>query len=752
MRKLDIKQLESNGTNGFIVSDDNGTISIDGNYTETINNINKGLEAYNWGDHNTTGYAINTILEPIIDSHTDQLSKYPTEGTLGKFIVGNGTNGYIEGDITISNTITQNITAGPYPPIYPFVTALEETFSVAVTTANWIWNGAVATNDTTNSRLSITSVANAKGAKIPFLHIAGMSLKLILDITVPSGVVDVRSQYNTFVVKNLTTGIHEIEILAPTTNPTSFGRNILLSSSTSSDFFINDVKLYYTQVSGKSFWESNARDYYLEMDSKYENRIYQNNFTKGDNTKYLNIYGSGNFVINPIIKECTVNFTTTGGNVFTVGYDSTTPITIPQFSIITFEIVSLTSPLRIQPVWANGFKEVITTPGIYTFHLERTISSGIAGLNYYCISSDTGSITTFVIKNISLKAGYKFTNLNGDYINIGKNANGNIGITVGVDTKAGTTDHVQVGNSSRTVFDNSFGGTAGEEMTVIGNKSLVGSWRGTTLGAKSYNYGVSATSVGATNFVMRTHDVVLGRGAYSQTRTNPMNQTDSAITFDPRHLYFGNGHAHKRNTPPSGIGCKGTDGSPIIPVDTENVIHGQNAYDDRFPLWSSVTAYTNVSSWGPGTSTSWVRRNDTIYVCIQNHTNIDPAVDVPVTPDSNGFYIGTYWKKVYDVLHGESARGALAEDGVQKGGHIALEAGTGTGGEYGGEVRVYTHPASGEANNVPTTRKLTAKFVSNPVGNTSFMLLDTNTNTWYSVKIGDAGTGPGGVGRALYVE
>jgi hypothetical protein len=64
MNKIKLKQLTSEGSNGFVISNSNGDIVLNGNYTETINNSNKGLQAYNWGDHSTNGYVVqsNTIL------------------------------------------------------------------------------------------------------------------------------------------------------------------------------------------------------------------------------------------------------------------------------------------------------------------------------------------------------------------------------------------------------------------------------------------------------------------------------------------------------------------------------------------------------------------------------------------------------------------------------------------------------------------------------------------------------------------
>ncbi len=39
MKKINIKQLESNGTNGFVISDDNGNLTTGANYNDTINKI-----------------------------------------------------------------------------------------------------------------------------------------------------------------------------------------------------------------------------------------------------------------------------------------------------------------------------------------------------------------------------------------------------------------------------------------------------------------------------------------------------------------------------------------------------------------------------------------------------------------------------------------------------------------------------------------------------------------------------------------
>lgn len=57
MSKINLKQLSSNGTNGFVISDNNGNIKLGANYTQTINQIGQGVTAYNWGDNSTKGYS-----------------------------------------------------------------------------------------------------------------------------------------------------------------------------------------------------------------------------------------------------------------------------------------------------------------------------------------------------------------------------------------------------------------------------------------------------------------------------------------------------------------------------------------------------------------------------------------------------------------------------------------------------------------------------------------------------------------------
>ncbi len=94
MNKMKLKQLTSNGSNGFVISNNDGDITLDGNYIETIINSNKGLEAYNWGNHSTVGYV------------TD-LSNVETYGSNGITKIGNTFNlgGLLNQDTIIQTDI-----------------------------------------------------------------------------------------------------------------------------------------------------------------------------------------------------------------------------------------------------------------------------------------------------------------------------------------------------------------------------------------------------------------------------------------------------------------------------------------------------------------------------------------------------------------------------------------------------------------------------------------------------------------------
>jgi hypothetical protein len=95
---------------------------------------------------------------------------------------------------------------------------------------------------------------------------------------------------------------------------------------------------------------------------------------------------------------------------------------------------------------------------------------------------------------------------------------------------------------------------------------------------------------------------------------------------------------------------------------------------------------------------------------------------------------------VWSVPSSEGSQKDTPLQNAVEGGHIYLQAGYGTGGQDGGEVRFYSTPATGsEGDNVQSTRKLESKIVSDSsiVEGSRFFLLDTSDNTLKRVQFGD---------------
>jgi|GEM_PF-6115448 len=398
---------------------------------------------------------------------------------------------------------------------------------------------------------------------------------------------------------------------------------------------------------------------------------------------------------------------------------------------VTVKIDEISGPLLLRAVWGEAAVDTIKKPGVYSFSYTRAQPSGPAALNGFSISGTvTGSTVTFdaiEISGTTLASSY-YTN---DYhITMGEGA-----ITAGLQRLDGAIqigsfsnnnarqDAVIIGEYASATGDNTFGTFGGGfEQIAIGERSKSYGWRATAVGAKAHAAAQSSTAIGAGAWAATTHGVALGRGAKGYTV--PSGLTGNSIFAGAENLFLANAWAHAIPNPPTGMELTG--GGAVSISNLENKIYGRCAYDARYPAWSADTTYS---------AGRFVWHSNASYYSKTITTNNIPSSST------------TQWLKITD-----DTGGAIGSYNVSAG-NLGLYGGLATGSGTSGAVRFYIGTGNNGQNTQDTAQR-GGEFrgAESQTTHTYFYLLDASNNTLYQVKIGAAGTGPGGSGRALYID
>lgn len=184
----------------------------------------------------------------------------------------------------------------------------------------------------------------------------------------------------------------------------------------------------------------------------------------------------------------------------------------------------------------------------------------------------------------------------GQYSAGGGNATGFRSIAIGINSDASNARSIVIGEDANDTVDNTYDPTAtGGSQVVLGWLAKGSSWRDVVIGEKAYGGATSVTAVGSGSAGLKSHDAVLGRGAYS-----PSLQflEDYKVKDDPRvviggaqnnrdiHFYVSNTWANMHHLPPGGVGI----GSTPVPSDYRVAFHGWDALDARDTPTQGATA------------------------------------------------------------------------------------------------------------------------------------------------------------------
>lgn len=220
-----------------------------------------------------------------------------------------------------------------------------------------------------------------------------------------------------------------------------------------------------------------------------------------------------------------------------------------------------------------------------------------------------------------------------------------------------------------------YGCASGNEGVAYGNLATGYGWRTTAIGAKTHAGGQSATALGTGATSLKSHGCAFGRGAYVPDPSILLqsgNLDDVETSIPNTELYFENGWGHYFNTPVSNI----TIGN-VTPSTVTVRLHGQDAFDARYPVWDSGTAYVGTGTLtASSTLANTVQHNNVVYKCIADNTNKEPGVAVDWE---------TYWVQLQVVPVSGDGSGVPGDYNVD-GGNIALSAGRSTGTGTGGRA------------------------------------------------------------------
>lgn len=633
---------------------------------------------------------------------------------------------------------------------YPLEVRTQDDFSTTpANLAVFVANGATVTYDSVNQRLDISNTSGAKGFKAPYVHVGGQDLTFTVDIVCPTNDCRVLSQHGTLIAENLGTGTHTFRFITPVSNP-AFTREVRVTNSGFNDFSVNSYLLYETLPDDQSlvFTKEQTVD---EVSSQLGKSLFffvNNDFSKNDTYRLLD-RDAATFTYDEANERLEVDLRS--GGQFVIGFDaSDSPrLDVPEYTYLYLDMEFLAGDsVEVRPVW-TGPAQIINNPGNgtrfkTTLRLRKTFDIATNNLDYPVIS-DSNSTARFYVHSIALRQIPNFLEFNEPNKGLfGGTVGGNgLGYATGENALVTTDGGIAYGNNAKAINKQILGAFGGPQQVVMGDAATGATWRSTVIGADASNWGVSGTVVGAGNTGYNSHASVWGRGA--SDLPEDISDIDHGVVFNHMDIYGENCHSSFTHAGPGGVNSLGVGSLRTGLSSSELLIHGANSKDARRQGWNSATAYNIYDI---------VVQNLEVYTCILAHTNQDPAADVPGTPDANGDRVGTYWKYWYTLASGQGVRG----DGSftdQTGGAVGLEAGKGSGGNHGGPVRFYSSRATGsEVSNELAPRFLILELKPDSTTGTGVFVVDpSNINgARLEIKVGASGTGPGGVGRMIYID
>lgn len=610
---------------------------------------------------------------------------------------------------------------------FPYKQLFSEDFSSDI--GGWVgFNNGSATYEAGNQRV-LCGAGGTGIAHSPSNLVGGKKYRCSLDITLGTATeVRVIPKWSAVIETLTTNGEHYFE-WTQAAGAQSFGGDLILSRD-SGTFYLNSFKLWEVNEDATVHSKSEINNLIDALDISPDLTVlYSQNFEDGEQGEVTS-FGT----VTRTVGSGKMTVVLGSGSNHIAGFGRRLDRE-PMKVGIYLDIDSLNAPIQVKSNFNETQNFVITTAGIYHIVLAKKNSYPTAAIERVLIFADdnTGN-RTFVINEMAIfDIADDQTGLDPstDNVVIGNGATSEAPnqnqVAIGKNAVVDQTDSVAVGKGAKAKFSQWYTAVDSNEATAIGHDSYAHGWRTTAVGAKAHAGGQSSTALGCGTVARSTHGCGIGRGVI--VPSNAQGGQNVTVIMNSE-LYFENNWGHKMSRPESGISV----GSSDTPNTHEVKLHGFDAFDARFPAWNSAASYS-VGDWvqvlDGGSASDGVTGD--VYQALTANTNS--------TPVSNP----TDW-----ALRWQTAGGTPDSFNVD-GGHIALEAGRGTGTGLGGEVRFKAARSNNTGQNTKNPNVVVGKFTSNETTGTHFYLVNAATGTMHQVKIGADNSG--GVGlRALTID
>jgi len=609
------------------------------------------------------------------------------------------------------------------------------------------FNGGVVSYDGGEDALKIITTSADKGAEIQYTHVANQTYTIRLDVKdAGNNGLSVLSQWAVAIGTTITVpGIYYFDFTSPATAG-AFGKEVILKSLGVDTFLINRVDIYERKPGDIL----NAREIDTRTTAAITAQspaivapIVQAALPVATALMYSNDYetnttGTGCYSCTGARVAGAYQTTTTSGSQVVVIQAGL--LGNPVYFMLEIEIEKVDSNIRIASVWAgnasNSTSATITASGRYRFLMKKLVTAGVSFLDGVSVFTTNGGtirikdviITAFPTNNFDEFFPATTTITDGVNVRLGLGSTVTGSGAVGIGRNAAANDQgTSIGDGSTTTLNTFFGAAGGPEQTAYGETAKSWGWRATAIGGNSFAGTTSSTALGAGTVALGGYSVALGRGAYipRQIGQNVAKYTNTVIGGDlSQHLHIANTWGHQFGGTPAGISIS----SYATPSTNSVYLHGHDAFDAREVCWQVGTTYA---------LNDFVQDGNKVYKSLV-------AGNVGNTPASSP----AQWVYGYDTSGG--CQSSYNVDG----GDLGLVAGMPTGTGNGGSVVMYVSDGTNQGQNVKQNVKAALEIRSdNTLADGTYLwLYDETANTLKRVKIGAEGTGPGGVGKMLYVD
>jgi len=637
---------------------------------------------------------------------------------------------------TVNNTFVSSTAEGS-PFGYPYATMYDDDMQ-GVATSLTSFNGGVISYTQGNSYTEVTSTSFGKGCLVGFTNESSTDyiLKLNIETSVIGAEIRILSQWSNEITKVYGSG----EYFIPYTSDASagaFGNIVTITTNNvdNTDFKVFAVAIALPLTSYNVAKIEDIKTETLDVLNKDNFLVYYNNFDVNNSLDYLYV-PSGGVSLGLSTGDKLVSVSMDDNKILIFGFNAPNSIyNTKDYLKVSFTVSNLAGNFNVYPRYTSTQFTTIDSDGDYDLFFKADNGLLLDEWNKLVFRNESGNAISFDLHSIVIHTMDEYLDVNKTklWVESGFGAGNSYqapaeflerkGVCIGYNSVSNVEGITLVGSQSNGLYSGFFGAANNNEGVAIGDLSRSLGWRANAFGAKAFAGGQSSTAIGCGSVAYSTHETAVGRGSTGNWDSN--NKVHAGTVLSEQHLTLNNGHSHYFNTPPSRISISGTL-SPKIPQDLEVGIIGQSAFDGRFPLYDIAVSYALNDK---------VREGDIIYNCIQASTGNLPSTS-PTSFETLELGDGTIW----EVPSSEGYQGDTPSENAVDGGHVYLQAGYGTGGQDGGEVRLYSTPATGtEGDNEQSTRVLEVKVVSDRsiVEGSRFFLLDTSDNTLKRVQFGD---------------